>query len=298
MWVFLWARYWLWRFCSFVGQRLPLSWGYRLATVVGDLGYLLWRRGRLSAQESMTHVLGDAADKGAVAQAARESFRNYCKYLVDFLRLPLMTPQGIEERVVFNGWEHLGQALEGGRGAILVGLHFGNWDLAVAALALRRYPVNVIADAFQPPLLNNMVQHTREALGMKVIPAENVTRGVLRALRNNEILGILIDQPSPSDGVAVRFCDAITHVPAGAARLALRTGASVVTAGLVRQPDNTFLGLVDQTILFQATGNLDQDVRALTQSIMTSLERLVRCYPQQWYMFRRMWEQSPPGVES
>jgi lauroyl/myristoyl acyltransferase len=59
--------------------------------------------------------------------------------------------------------------------------------------------------------------------------------------------------------------------------------------GLVRQPDDSYLGLVDRHIDFEPTGNRERDIQDLTQTIIGSLEKWVRQYPDQWYMFRRMW---------
>ena len=55
-----------------------------------------------------------------------------------------------------------------------------------------------------------------------------------------------------------------------------------------------YLGGADAALPFEPTGDLARDVQHLTQLIMTSLEGLVRRYPDQWYMFRPMWVE-PPG---
>jgi lauroyl/myristoyl acyltransferase len=284
-------RYCAFRFARLVWQHLPERVGYALASLVGDLTYILWYHGRTRVRENMASVLGPGASPRTVERLARESMRNYCKYLADFLRFPCMSREEIERRVVFDGWHNMDLALQGGKGIIFIGLHMGNWDLAAAAISRRQYPLNVIAESLQPARLNTFIQGMRAALGMRVIPVEKGASRFVRALRRNEILGLLIDRPSPSNGVAVRFFDRLTQVPSGAAALALKTGARVLTGGLVRRPDGTFLGVIHHQIPFEPAGDWQQDVSTLTQQIMSSLETLVRQYPDQWYMFRRMWVQ-------
>lgn len=283
-------RYWLWRISSLIWQKLPPSVGYACASFLADIAYLAWPRGRACARENMARVLGHGADARTVDRLARQSLRNYCKYLVDFIRLPLLKHQDVEGRVVFDGWRNIDEALGGGKGAIFVGLHMGNWDMAAAAITLRQYPLNAITESFEPKKLNDIIQRYRSKWGMKIIPMEQATRKIMRVLRQNEILALLIDRPDPISGVEVEFFQASTLVPAGAATLALRTGARVVPGGIVRLPDNTFMGVIDRHIPFQRTGDLQRDIQALTQQIMSSLEKMVRRYPDQWYMFRRMWE--------
>lgn len=282
-------QYCLWRLGLVIWRYLPLAVGYRLADFVGDLTYLAWPKGRLYARTNMRRVLGDDVSRGAVNRAARQSLRNYCRYLVDFIRFPMLRHEDIQQKVVFDGWENFDYALKGGRGAIFIGLHFGNWDLAAAAIAFKNYPLNVIAETFKYPPLNRLVQQARRERGMKVIPLERAAIGVIRALRNNEILALLIDKPRPEDGVQVNFFDRPIKVPSGPAVLALRTGAKVVPGALVRLPNGRFQGLVGEFIDIKPTGNSQEDVAAITQCIMDSLERMVRHFPEQWFAFRPMW---------
>ncbi len=290
--------YWLVRVCGFIWQKLPLRIGYSLASAVGDLTFLwwryFWREKYQCLQDNMQHVLGQGANRAEVSRLARQSLRNYCKYMADFFRFPALEPAEIERMVVFSGWEKIDAALARGRGVIFIGLHMGNWDVGGAALALRRYPLNVITESFKPAKLDDLVQGTRRRLGMKILPMERSARRLFRVLQENEILCLLIDRPATEGGVVVDFFGHPVSVPGGAAALALRTGARVVPAGMIRLPDNTYLALVDDGIDYRPAGQYQDDMRALTQRIMASLEAMVRKYPDQWYMFRRMWN-NPAG---
>ncbi|MFQ5924651.1 MAG: lysophospholipid acyltransferase family protein [Dehalococcoidia bacterium] len=281
--------YLLGRIASLVLWRLPPRQGYALACVLGYIVYLTWPRGRTCLRENMCYVLGNGASQKQIDRLTKGSLRNYLRYLVDFVHLPAVKPEDIKRRVTFQGWDNLEGALREGKGAILVGLHQGNWDLSGAALALRNYPLNVVAESFHSAKLNDFVQRRRREKGMKVIPMEYGVGRMVQALRRNELLALLIDIPGANKGVAVMFFDAIAQVPKGAATLALKTEAKVVPVSSVRLSDNTFLTLIDQYIRFQPSGDLKKDIQALTQRIMSSLERFVSQYPDQWYMFRRMW---------
>ncbi|MBE0415677.1 MAG: lysophospholipid acyltransferase family protein, partial [Dehalococcoidia bacterium] len=207
-------------------------------------------------------------------------------------------PEDIKKRVTFQGWDNLERALRDGKGAILVGLHQGNWDLLGAAIALRNYPLNVVVESFPSVKLDEFVQRRRREKGMKVIPVENGVGRMVQALRRNELLALLIDIPGADNGVAVSFFEASTQVPRGAATLALKTEAKVIPISSVCIPNNTLLAVIDHYIHFQPSGDLKEDIQVLTQRIMSSLERIVRQYPDQWYMFRRMWSMEAARAES
>lgn len=288
-------QYWVVRLSSLLLQRVPLRLSYLVATFAADIVFLLWRRGRDNMLNNMSHVLGSDTSRRQVRWVARRSLRNYGKYLVDYFRFPTLKEDEVVRRVNCPQWDKIEELMLRGKGTLLVGMHMGNWDFGPALMCQRNYPVSVVVEAFPHQKTDAFVKGIRTTIGMKTIPMERAARGVLQALRKNHFLGILIDRPSPEDGVSVRFFGAPTKVPAGPATLALRTGASIATVSIVRMPDDSFVTLVDDSIAIEPTGNFEKDVQELTQRIMDSLENMVRSYPEQWYMFRAMWQsQTPP----
>ncbi|MEW6033552.1 MAG: lysophospholipid acyltransferase family protein [Chloroflexota bacterium] len=276
--------YMLARVVSFLLRRLPQRFLYVMAVVLGEALYLAWPRARRTAQENMRLVLGPEATRRAVNRAARRAFRNLVRYCAEFV----CSHKGCEERVSFTGLEHLDMALADGKGAIVVGLHMGSWDLAGMSVARRRYRLNVVVDKFCNDQVNRWVQRMRSQVGMKVVSVKEGMPALFRALRRNELLALLIDCPALGN-VKVRFCGAMAKVPGGAAALALRTGAKIVPGTVVRTPGNRFMTFFDKPLHFEPSGDFSRDVEALTQHIMEALEKTVRQYPDQWFMFRRIW---------
>ena len=63
---------------------------------------------------------------------------------------------------------------------------------------------------------------------------------------------------------------------------------------MLRRPgDLTYLGRVEEPVAFIPTGDEEADVHAYTQAIVARVEAILRSYPDQWYMFRRMWTDEP-----
>jgi lauroyl/myristoyl acyltransferase len=281
--------YWILRITRKLAQWVPLGVCYAVASLAADVAWVVIPVQRENAIENMARVLGRDRHDPEVRRKTRAAFRNYGMYLADFLRLPLLTPVDLEKRARFSGWEHVDEGLAAGKGVIFVSAHVGNWDLGSALFAYKGYPVNVVAETFHPKKLNDLVQGNRAQHGVKVIPLETAGRKVLGALRKNEILGLLIDRPEPEAGVAVRFFGGLTEVPAGAALLALKTGAKVVSGVIIRNPDHTYSGFLNSHFEVDLTGDLKTDVGLLTQRIMDSMESFIREYPEQWFIFRKMW---------
>ena len=273
----------------FVVRAAPLRVSYAIAHSAGTLAYFAWPGGRRRCIQNMLHIT-DGSELEA-KRLARRSFANYLVYLVDFFRFVGTTAEEIEERVVVP--EAIWSALrdqQRGKGIVFMTMHFGNWDLGAAILALKGFSISAIADRFASERLNRLIIGSREHLGMKIIPVGRMGPGILRALRNDDVVAMLVDIPQVEGGVRVQFFGSTISVPDGPARIALRAGSSVVAATLPRLgrwSDQVTADIAE--VAFEPSGDNERDVQALTQDVFTALEALVRRHPDQWYIFRNLW---------
>lgn len=288
--------YFLWRLASLLASVVPLRPSYACASAVADLVFAGWREKRENAIDNIHHVFPEA-DEATTRRVARQSFRNYGKYLVDFIRAQKIRPQELEGKfeVEEAQWQLIEQAQAEGKGTIIAAMHFGVWDMGAALLTQRGYVINVVAERVGHNKLNQMIIASRVRQGMRVIELGRSPASIVRALRRNEILAILIDRPETENGVAIRFFGRRAVVPTGPARLALRTGAPVLPVALVRLNgvSDRVRVLIEPNLNVQRTGDEGRDVCALTEAIFMAHARVIRRFPDQWYMFRRMWEAEP-----
>jgi len=284
--------YWLFRLTILLARPFPLRVGYWFAGHVALMCYwVIFPGHRRALNANLAHVL-QSDDARFVDSVARRSFGNFGKYVIDFIHYPALTRDEIHRRLRFDQWDELNQASESGRGVIIATIHFGNWDLGAAALAAYGYPIHAIAETFRYPPMNDLVQGSRVKLGMQVIGGDRVGPTVFRALRRGEMLAMLVDVVSEEDGIRVDFFGAPALVSPAAARIALRTGAWVVPAVVLRGPgdDLVIRPIVDAGLRdFTPTGDEPADVRELTMRIMRAMEPTIRAHPDQWFIFRRLW---------
>ncbi len=280
--------YWAHLIGSFLLRFVPPRVGYLVASVLGPLVAACWPGQYRSAWENMARVLGPSADPTEVSRRVREMFRNYGKYVVDLLWMPRASLHDLERNFHIVGLDHVEQAINRGNGLVMVTAHLGNSDLGAAILAHKGFAVSAIVETLRPLRWNERVQRIREQVGVQAIPLEDGARDMFAALRANHILGVLIDRPLVKEGVPVRFFDAMTRVPEGAARLAMRTGAGVVAVGVVRR-GRRFVAHVSPLLDVEPSGDRARDAQELTQRAVDWLESVIRQHPDQWFMFRDMW---------
>ncbi len=290
--------YRLFRLTIFLTRPLPLWLGYRVAAGVAEICYHFFGKQRKALNENLAWVL-QSDDAREVDAVARRAFRNFGKFVIDFVRFPIMSREEARRRLVFSQWDELDEVMASGRGMILVAMHFGVFDLGGAALAAYDYPVNAIVENYGYPKMNELIHGSREKLGISIIPAERAGPRALRALKRGEILALLIDVPPPDQTITVDFLGAPAAVSSSPARIALRTGARVVPAIVFRGPESDSLirPILDtRTVRYEPTGDEERDVHNVTRMILASFEQHIRDHPEQWFIFRRVWPSLPERV--
>lgn len=284
--------YWSFRLTILVMRPLPVRLAYAIAANFSLLCYwVIFPRHRRALKANLARVL-QTGDARLIDAVARRSFRNFGKYVVDFIRYPVITRDEVRRRLRFDQWAELEDVRRSGRGVIIATIHFGNWDLGAAALAAYDYPINAIADAFRYPPMNELIQGSRLKLGMKVIGHDRIGTAVFRALRAGEMVAMLVDVASPENAIRVDFFGAPAEVSSAAARVALRTNAWVVPAVVLRGPEDDLdiRPIIDASLRdFAPTGDEQRDAADLTARIMRSMEPAIRAHPDQWFILDELW---------
>ena len=111
--------YWLFRLAILLTRPLPLRVGYWFGERVALICYwIIFPRHRKALNANLAHVLR-SDDPRYVDAVARRSFRNFGKYVVDFIHFPVLTRDEVKRRLRFNQWDGLNEAANSDRGKVL-----------------------------------------------------------------------------------------------------------------------------------------------------------------------------------
>ncbi|MGH9093200.1 MAG: phosphatidylinositol mannoside acyltransferase [Acidimicrobiales bacterium] len=277
-------------------QRLPEPAALAAAAVVGEALYRTRPQIRAVRARNMARVLACTSpavppDPAVVDRWVRRAFRAYARYWLEGARLPATGRDEVCRRMyVERGYEHLERGMAEGRGVVMVLPHVGSWEWGGAFLAARGYPMTTVAERIEPPELFDWFIRQRGALGLTVVALGGDSGGtVLKVLRSGGLVGLLADRDIEGHGVGVRFFGGATTLPAGPATLALRTGATLVTAAVYSGPGRDHVGVIGPPVDTSRTGSLRADVARVTQELARAMEGLVRRAPEQWHLFQPNW---------
>lgn len=225
------------------------------------------------------------------ARIAKGVFDSVARLLVAFAKFPDLNSTNIHRWIRYEGLENYTAAKAKGRGVLIATAHLGNWELSAFAHALMTEPMFVMVRPLDNRLVDELVEGRRQLSGNRLLLKKDAALSVVRALRNNEAVGVLIDQNTAlEEGVFIDFFGKKACASAAFAKLAVRTGAAVVPGFALWEPAEK-----KYVLHFFPEMQLSGDAQRDTQAIHTEFERIIRRYPDQWMWIHRRWKTRPPG---
>jgi KDO2-lipid IV(A) lauroyltransferase len=269
------------------------------ARVLAWLGFHFARRQRRAGLQNLRLTFPELSEQER-EQILRGCFRNLGRLLVEFSRFPQLHKSNISDLVIQDGLENYLAALRRGNGVICLTAHLGAWELSSFAHSIFGYPMKFIVRQIDNPRVESLISRYRSLGGNMPIHRRNAGRKLIRALRNNETVGILFDQNTTrSEGVFVDFMGIPAATTPAVATLALRTGAAVVPGFLIWDDSIRKHRLrFDPPLELKATDNPEQDILDNTKLFNQVLEKYIRKYPDQWLWIHRRWKTRPEGDPS
>ncbi|MCC6276554.1 MAG: lysophospholipid acyltransferase family protein [Oligoflexia bacterium] len=229
--------------------------------------------------------------RSKVRSLALKNFQNYALGFLELLMIPGFNRAVFEKLVVVEGWTHYEKARSQAQGVFLLTLHLGSWELMSACQAHLGIPLHVITKKFKAGSLNQAWVDLRVGHGIKLIAEEKTTFQILRAIRQNEVVGFILDQfMGPPVGVRTKFFGRETGTAASLALFVDRTRAPVVPVYNVRDPNGKIRIVFEPPIEFVEQGGTEQNISFMTQVYTSKIEEVVRRYPDQWLWIHRRWK--------
>lgn len=287
-WTLLKSFGWMPRFAAYPAAEIVAALGFRLAGRQR-------RAGIQNLKMAMPHLGED--DRNAVL---RGSFSSLGRLLVEFSHFPELNRSNIADHVSYEGFEHYESAVRRGKGVIFLTGHFGAWELSCFAHSLYGHPMKFVVREIDNAKVERLIESYRGLAGNTPIEKKHASRDILKALRNNETVGILVDQNTTRDeGVFADFFGIPAATTPAIATLALRTGAAVVPGFLIWDRKTRKHRLhFDPPMEMITTGDPTRDVLENTQACNAVLEGMIRQYPDQWLWIHRRWKTRPEGEKS
>ena len=180
-----------------------------------------------------------------------------------------------------------------GKGVIVIVPHLGNWEVLGVYLS-QQYPLHAL---YQPPNLKGLedfIVNGRTKTGTQIYPTNRSgVMSIFKALRKNELVGILPDQEPPSEGGLISPFfgnDALTMTLVS--KLVHKTDARVICAYARRLEK----GQGYEIVIKPAHEELyDKELQVSVNALNKTIEESIREIPEQYQWEYKRFRQGPEG---
>ena len=273
----------------------------------GDLGRTLarvfFRLARSRRRILFKNLLAAFPEKPTreIAAIARGCVETLGATFMDFLEASNLSREGFLDRAPLTGAEHLLAARARGRGVFLLSAHFGSWEVGALRIGLVGEPIALLVRPLDNPLLDAELTRRRTRFGNRLIAKKDSTREILRAMRSNQSIAILIDQNVlEREAIFVPFFGRPAATTPSLALLQLKTGAAVVPVFAWPIGSGRYETRFEPPIFPEDFGDDATDraewVKKATARYLEVIETAVRKKPSAWLWMHNRWRTRPPGA--
>lgn len=278
---------------------LPLTVALAFGRLLGFIWYYIVPVRKKVAMDNIRRALGNDISEKERKRIIRSFFSNFCMSAIEILRTPHMSLSENEELVKIEGWEHMEQALERGKGVILFATHIDNVDLGGCSMAMRGAPISVVVKKMGKSA-ERFISSVRENTGVTLIPGKNSKHYIKELLAENKIVTIVADQHlSKRRAIACKFFGQWAATTPAPSRFAFETGAALVPAVINRQGKTGYHQIRVSPAFDLETPYNDQDrnIRHNTERLNRIIEQWIREAPDQWWWVHKRWkvQDNPEG---
>ncbi len=270
-------------------RSLPLNVSLFLGARLGELFYYFDLKHKSIAYTNIKTVFSAKLSPQELSSLTKEFYRSFGQSLIEILLIPLVDKAYFNKYITLEGQQHIFEGFKKGKGAILVTVHAGGWEFSNIICANLGFAFNLFIRNQRYPRLNELLNAYRSRKGCKLIQRENGTRQLIRALKNNQAIGMTADQGGKS-GTSVKFFGKYASMPSGAIRLALKYDAAIIL-GFYTRINGPYIKLsIEPPFEIKKTGNLEKDINDNLQALVHVFEKYILRYPREYLWSYKIWK--------
>lgn len=266
----------------------------RLARLGGRLAWTFARRDRRIAMANLDLAFGTTRTVHEKHLIVRQAFTSFAQTGLDYFWFSRDRENRMREWVVPDEsalkWMRPG-------GQVAVTAHFGNWEILGWTFVSHGAAVSSVAKPVKNLWINAEINRIRTLSGQTIVPRDGALRALVRALKNEGTVALLLDQDTlPAEGgVFVPFFGVPVPISTAGAGLALKLNVPIVMVYAVCNPDGRYRCYSPKVFLPEEIKGMHPD--ELTAKFTAALEEELSRNPGYWLWSYKRWKRRLPGVD-
>lgn len=252
------------------------------------------------AHANLKLAFGEQFSDADIEQTVYKMWVHLFRLVAEIIQSPRRLHMHSYRQVIhFADFTPTSEALCSGRRVIMVGGHFGNWEVGISLFGLWGFAMGVVARELDNPYLHDWFQKYRELTGHRLMMKSGGYDDMIAMLQKGGNLGLLCDQDAGPRGQFVNFFGRPASTFKSIALLALEYDALIMVGYSIRRPDDfdqfpwVKFEMGCEAVIDPRTITSPDPVGEITQQYTSALERAIRRAPEQYFWVHRRWKSEP-----
>jgi len=282
--------YILFKALGFVIRNTPKRLGLFLGRRVGDILYCFDLKHKKIAYVNIKLAMGKGLSPCRLSNLTRKFYRSFVQNLFEIFYIPLLDKEYFRKYINVEGAGNISEAFKRGKGVILLAVHEGSWELSSVISSNIGFTLNMLVrDQKRYRRVEGLLNLYRQEKGCKLIQRKNQTRQLIEALKNNEAVGMTLDQGGKT-GTLVKFFGKEASMASGAVRLALKYDAAVLPVFYTRVNGPFIKLIIEPPFEIIRTGEDKKDIQDNLQRLVHIFEGYIAKHPSEYLWTYKIWK--------
>jgi Kdo2-lipid IVA lauroyltransferase/acyltransferase len=278
-------------------RPLPQQAVVKIGKILGSLAFFFAGKRKQSAKINLDIIYADSKSSGEKNKIIKESFQNLTVSALQCLWVTYDTEKRVRGLIEGEpvGLELLRQCLKKNKGIFFLTAHYGNWEImGLFHGYLGICPLSSIARKLDNPYLDRATKKLRISSGNKIIYRDESPLKIVRELKNNGSVAVMMDQNTAKGGVFVDFFGKKAATPRALALLSYRSETPILPLFCHPTDKGTYRIEYGPEIQFEKSDSRDNDILSWTHYYEQFIENIIRENPAPWMCGHRRWKTRPP----
>ncbi len=269
---------------AFFIRTLPASWLDKIIRALARFAYFASAKRRNVIHANLKVCFPKMKEKEKKAIGIH-SYQNLLHGIAGFIKRERQSKEEILQNIHFENREILDNLLRNGEKVILITAHFGVWEILPSAIALGfDIPLSTVGRELDSKLMQTYLKKGREQVGVELINKRGALKGMIKAMGEGRILGLLVDQSIPKNlSVAVTlFGKKVTQTPS-VSILARKFKAKIIPIYITSHDFKNHTITCYPPIMIDESLSKEEDIKRLNQAQADILEKVIKERPDEWF---------------
>lgn len=246
--------------------------------------------------DNIERVFKDKATRKEKIRLAKAFYSHFATTLKELITMDWVSTKRLESLIEIRGREHLLDAINQGRGCLMLTGHFGNWELALLIGSYQMMPLAgqfyVIRRPIRQKWLERKVFQRVQRWGIERIDKTGATLKIYRVLKRNETVIFPMDQHAQikkNEGLEVDFFSNKAGTYKSLAFIAGSSKAPVLPLSIYRENGKHVLEFLP-ALEWEEGQDSEDSIYLNTLRYNQTLEKIILEHPEQWWWAHRRWK--------